>query len=161
MTLFERVLQQELAEMIAEEVKIKFVGDLDALPPSLQSEIAKAEAITANNQGIQFTVATNYGGRREIVRACQEIAALAQAGKLDPEDIDESLFNRHLYTSQLPDPDLFIRTSGEMRISNFMLWQLAYAEFYVTDILWPDFDRRAFHAALLDYQQRHRRFGKV
>jgi undecaprenyl diphosphate synthase len=161
MTLFERVLRRELEEMMAEEVKIKFVGDLEALPPSLQTEIAKAEAQTKDNQAIQFTIATNYGGRNEIVRACRAIALEVQQGLLKPEDIDEGAIGSHLYTHNLPDPDLLIRTSGEMRISNFLLWQLAYAEFYITDTLWPDFDRRAFHAALLDYQQRHRRFGKV
>jgi undecaprenyl diphosphate synthase len=161
MTLFERVLRQELAEMIAEDVKIKFMGDLLALPQSLQDEIAKAESATEHNQGIAFTIATNYGGRREIVQACQTIADLVKAGQIEPTDIDEELIGKHLYTNHLADPDLFIRTSGEMRISNFMLWQLAYAELYVTDDLWPDFDRHAFHTALLDYQQRHRRFGKV
>jgi undecaprenyl diphosphate synthase len=161
MTLFERVLRQELAEMMDEDVRIKFMGDLTALPPSLQTEIAKAEEATANNKSISFSIATNYGGRKEIVRACQSIASLVREGKIDPDTIDEELIGRHLYTNHLVDPDLFIRTSGEMRISNFMLWQLAYAELYVTDNLWPDFDRSAFHTALLDYQKRHRRFGKL
>jgi undecaprenyl diphosphate synthase len=161
MTLFERILRRELAEMIAEAVKIKFVGNLEALPLSLQAEIAKAEAQTQNNTAIQFTIATNYGGRQELVRACQAIATEVQQGLIQPEDIDEQTISDRLYTKNLPDPDLLIRTSGEMRISNFLLWQLAYAEFYITDTLWPDFDRRAFHSALLEYQQRHRRFGKI
>lgn len=161
MTLFERILRRELAEMIAEAVKIKFVGNLEALPLSLQAEIAKAEAQTQNNTAVQFTIATNYGGRQELVRACQAIATEVQQGLIQPEDIDEQTISDRLYTKNLPDPDLLIRTSGEMRISNFLLWQLAYAEFYITDTLWPDFDRRAFHSALLEYQQRHRRFGKI
>jgi undecaprenyl diphosphate synthase len=95
------------------------------------------------------------------VRACQAIATQVQQGSIEAADIDENTLSQHLYTADLPDPDLLIRTSGEMRISNFLLWQLAYAELYVTDTLWPDFDRRAFHKALLNYQQRHRRFGKI
>ena len=161
MTLFERVLRQELAEMDAEGVRIQFVGDLESLPASLQMEIDRAVQQTRDNPGIRFTVATNYGGRQEIVQACQAIATQVQLGKIVPEDIDENLFSRHLYTAGLEDPDLLIRTSGEMRISNFLLWQLAYAELYVTDTLWPDFDLTEFQQALSDYQQRHRRFGKV
>jgi undecaprenyl diphosphate synthase len=161
MTLFERVLRQQLQEMMAENVRIRFVGNLKTLPPSLQAEIDRATTTTAHNTGIQFTVATNYGGRQEIVAACQNIAKQVQQGKLDPEDIDATLFEQHLYTAQLGDPDLLIRTSGEMRISNFLLWQVAYSELYVTDTLWPEFDREAFHQALLAYQRRDRRFGKV
>ncbi len=161
MMLFERVLRRELAEMNAEQVRIRFVGNLTALPTSLQSEIAKAVTLTQHNQGIQFTVATNYGGRQEIIQACRSIAAQVLAGSIEPDDIDENLFSSHLYTQGIPDPDLLIRTSGELRISNFLLWQLAYAEIYVTETLWPNFDRPAFHAALTDYQQRHRRFGKL
>jgi undecaprenyl diphosphate synthase len=161
MTLFERVLRQELSEMMAEGVRIRFVGNLASLPMTLKAEIDRAVAQTANNPGIQFTVATNYGGRQEIVQACRSIATQVQLGKLMPEEIDESLFSHHLYTASLPDPDLLIRTSGEMRISNFLLWQLAYAELYVTDTLWPDFDKVEFHRALCNFQQRHRRFGKV
>ena len=161
MLLFERVLRRELEEMNAEQVRIRFVGNLTALPTSLQLEIDKAVSMTQHNQGIQFTVATNYGGRQEIIQACRSIANQVQAGSIEPDDIDENLFSSHLYTHGLPDPDLLIRTSGELRISNFLLWQLAYAEIYVTETLWPNFDRIAFHAALADYQQRHRRFGKL
>lgn len=161
MTLFERVLRQELREMMEENVRIRFVGNLHALPRSLQDEIAKSMEQTAGNQGIQFTVATNYGGRQEILQACRAIAQQVQQGHLNPEDIDEALFAQHLYTTGICDPDLLIRTSGEMRLSNFLLWQLAYGEIYVTDTLWPDFDRHEFHRALSAYQQRERRFGKV
>lgn len=161
MTLFERVLRQELREMIEENVQIHFVGNLDALPKSLRLEIERSMEQTQHNQGIQFTVATNYGGRQEIIQACREIATQVQQGLLKPEEIDEALFERHLYTAGICDPDLMIRTSGEMRISNFLLWQVAYAELYITDTLWPDFNRTEFHRALSNYQQRDRRFGKV
>jgi undecaprenyl diphosphate synthase len=161
MTLFERVLRQELMEMMEEDVRIRFVGNLDALPVSLQEEIDHAVTQTKENRGINFTVATNYGGRHEIVQACQTIAKRVQSGELDPSDITEDLFSHHLYTSEIVDPDLLIRTSGEMRISNFLLWQLAYAEIFVTDTLWPDFDSTEFHQAIYAYQQRDRRFGKV
>ena len=161
MTLFERVLRRELAEMMREQVRIRFVGNLSALPDSLQAEIAVAMEETANNTGIEFTVATNYGGRQEILKACRSIAQQVQDGEITADAIDEQLFRQHLYTADLPDPDLLIRTSGEMRISNFLLWQLAYAEIYVTDTLWPDFDRSAFYQALLAYQKRDRRFGKI
>lgn len=161
MTLFENLFQLELAEMVIEGVKLEVVGDLENLTPSLYNAIDRAKVATQHNQGVRFTVAINYGGRQEIVRACQTIATQVQQGTIKASDIDEKLLSQHLHTADLPDPDLLIRTSGEMRISNFLLWQLAYAEIYVTDTLWPDFDRRAFHQALLNYQQRHRRFGKA
>ncbi len=161
MTLFEKVLRQELKEMMEEGVRIQFVGDLEALPATLQKEIDRAVTETAGNTGIRFSVATNYGGRQEILQACRAIAHKVQAGHLQPEDIDESLFSRHLYTADISDPDLLIRTSGEMRISNFLLWQLAYSEFYITDTLWPDFDTDEFYQAMKAFQARDRRFGKV
>ena len=161
MTLFERVLRQELREMMSENVRIRFAGNLTALPTSLRAQIDRAVEMTSTNTGIQFTVATNYGGRQEIMHAVKAIAAQVQSGQLELGDIDESVFERHLYTNGICDPDLLIRTSGEMRISNFLLWQMAYAEIYVTDTMWPDFDRTQFHAALRDYQSRERRFGKV
>ncbi len=161
MTLFERVLMRELQEMMKENVRIQFVGNLEDLPLSLQAQIERSMNETKNNRGIQFTVATNYGGRQEILQACREIAKKVQQGHLQPDEIDEELFSRHLYTANVCDPDLLIRTSGEMRLSNFLLWQMAYGELYITDALWPDFDRVAFHQALSAYQQRDRRFGKV
>lgn len=161
MTLFERVLRQELREMMEENVQIRFVGNLDALPRSLLAEIERSMNETQQNQGIKFTVATNYGGRQEILQACRAIADRVKQGLLQPEEIDEATFAGHLYTAGVCDPDLLIRTSGEMRISNFLLWQMAYAEIYITQTLWPDFDRVEFHQALSAYQQRDRRFGKV
>jgi undecaprenyl diphosphate synthase len=161
MTLFQRVLRQELREMMEENVQIRFVGNLSSLPHALQEEISYSMAETKNNRGIQFTVATNYGGRQEILQACHAIAHKVQQGLLQPDEIDEATFERHLYTEGICDPDLLIRTSGEMRVSNFLLWQIAYAEIYITETLWPDFNRNEFHRALSAYQQRNRRFGKV
>ncbi|BAQ62041.1 undecaprenyl diphosphate synthase [Geminocystis sp. NIES-3708] len=161
MTLFERVLRRELEEMMAENVKIRFIGDLKALPESLQAEIAHSMEKTANNKGIQFNIATNYGSRQEILYACQAIASLVKEEKIQLNDINEELLENHLYTKGLISPDLLIRTSGEMRLSNFLLWQMAYGEIYVTQTLWPDFNRQEFRQALLDYQKRDRRFGKL
>ncbi|MEH2250680.1 isoprenyl transferase [Nostoc sp.] len=161
MTLFQRVLRQELREMVEENVQIKFVGNLQDLPRSLQQEISRSMQETKDNRGIRFSVATNYGGRQEILQACQAIAKLVQQGMLQPDEINQQVFESHLYTAGITDPDLLIRTSGEMRLSNFLLWQMAYGEIYITDALWPDFDRAEFHRALCAYQQRERRFGKV
>ncbi|MGB8699451.1 MAG: polyprenyl diphosphate synthase, partial [Thermosynechococcaceae cyanobacterium] len=136
MTLFERVLRRELQEMVEEGVQIHFVGDLEGLPKSLRDEIDRAMTATQHNQKIKFIVATNYGGRREILQACRAIAEKVRLGELCAEDIDESVFERHLYTAGMSDPDLLIRTSGEKRVSNFLLWQVAYAELYITDTLW-------------------------
>lgn len=159
LALFERVLRAEMAEMHREGVRIRFVGDLERLPLSLQEEIHRAMTATADNQGVQFSVATNYGGRQEILQACRRLAEQVKQGHLDPTDIDESLFSQHLYTHDLQDPDLLIRTSGEQRLSNYLLWQMAYTEQYFTQTFWPDFDREGFHQALLSYQSRQRRFG--
>ncbi len=161
MTLFQRVLRQELREMVEENVQIKFVGDLHSLPAVLQEEISRSMEETRNNRGIQFTVAKNYGGRQDILQACRAIADRVKQGSLQPDEIDEAVFEGHLYTAGSCDPDLLIRTSGEMRLSNFLLWQIAYAEIYITNTFWPDFDRSEFHRALSAYQQRERRFGKV
>ena len=161
MVLFERMLRRELDEMCQEEVRISFVGDLDSLSKSLRNEIERSQNATANNQAIHFTVAINYGSRREIVKACRQIAEATLAGEVNPENIDENLFEQHLYTAGNHNPDLLIRTSGEMRLSNFLLWQMAYTEMYFTHTLWPDFNRSEFHRALVDYQDRDRRFGKV
>ncbi len=161
MTLFERVLMRELQEMMKENVRIQFVGNLAALPRSLQQQIERSMTETQHNHGIQFTVATNYGGRQEILQACRAIATQVQQGHIQPDEIDEAMFSRHLYTANVCDPDLLIRTSGEMRLSNFLLWQMAYAELYITEAFWPDFDRKEFHQALSAYQRRDRRFGKV
>ena len=161
MTLFESVLKRELTRLKLEEVKINFLGDLDPLPIALKHLIKESVESTSNNKGIHFNVCTNYGGRRELVRAAQKLAERSFKGELDPSLIDEKLFASELFTASEVDPDLLIRTSGEKRISNFLLWQLAYAEIHVTDVLWPDFNADTLTKALLDYQSRRRRFGGV
>ena len=161
MTLFESVLKRELSNLKLEEVKINFLGDLDPLPITLKDLIKKSVESTSHNKGIHFNVCTNYGGRRELVRAAQKLAERSVKGELDPSLIDENLFASELFTASEVDPDLLIRTSGEKRISNFLLWQLAYAEIHVTDVLWPDFNVDTLTHALLDYQSRRRRFGGV
>ena len=161
MTLFERLLQKELKEMEAEEVCINFIGDLTPLPETLQQQMRHSMERTKNNQGVFFNVAINYGSRHEMIKACRTIAQKVQQGELSADAINEDTIAQHLYTSASSDPDLLIRTSGEMRLSNFMLWQLAYTEIYVTDTLWPDFDRQQFDLALESFQQRDRRFGKL
>ena len=159
MLLFERLLRRELAQMQQEGVKISFFGDLSALPKTLRQEMQSAIVATVNNQAIQFNVAVNYGSRAEITRVCRQLMEQGQQG-LSLEDVTEDLIGQYLYSDN-PEPDLLIRTSGEMRLSNFLLWQLAYTELYFTKTLWPDFDCAAFHQALLAYQGRDRRFGSV
>ena len=161
MRLFERVLKRELNNLKLKEVKINFLGDLDPLPIALKDLINESVESTSNNKGIHFNVCTNYGGRRELVLAAQKLAERSVKGELDPSLIDENVFASELFTASETDPDLLIRTSGEKRISNFLLWQLAYAEIHVTDVLWPDFSADALTKALLDYQSRRRRFGGV
>ena len=161
MTLFESVLKRELTSLKLKEVKINFLGDLDPLPIALKDLINESVKSTSNNKGIHFNVCTNYGGRRELVLAAQKLAERSAKGELDPALIDEKLFASELFTASESDPDLLIRTSGEKRISNFLLWQLAYAEIHVTEVLWPDFNADALTKALLDYQSRRRRFGGV
>lgn len=161
MALFERLLRKELEEMQREGVCIRFLGNLTPLPDSLQREIQRSQQETANNQEVYFNIAINYGGRHEIIHACRSLAQQVQQGELLPEDIDENLLEKSLYTKGIADPDLLIRTSGEMRLSNFLLWQVAYTEIYVTDVLWCDFNRDEFRLAIEVYQQRDRRFGKV
>ena len=161
MALFERVLARELQALEQEQVRIRFLGDLEPLPEGLQRLIADATERTAANTGIHFNVCTNYGGRAELVRAAQRLAQRCVAGELDPAAIDDQQLAAELHTAGECDPDLLIRTSGERRISNFLLWQLAYAEIHITDVLWPDFNQAALLDALLDYQGRQRRFGGV
>jgi undecaprenyl diphosphate synthase len=161
MVLFERLLRKELTEMHQEGVRIRFLGDLSALPNALRREIERSMTETAHNDAVEFNVAINYGSRHEITHACREVAERIHRGELSPDAITEELLERHLYTTGSSDPDLLIRTSGEQRLSNFLLWQLAYTEMYFTETLWPEFDRVEFHKALLAYQNRDRRFGAV
>lgn len=161
MRLFEQLLDRELTEMQQEGVKISFIGDASNLSSSLQQKMHRAVQATAQNHSVHFNVAINYGSRNELVNACRQLAEQVQQGTLLPSEIDASRFEQQLYTSGSSDPDLLIRTSGEMRLSNYLLWQMAYTELYFTDVLFPDFDRKALHQALLHYQGRDRRFGKV
>ena len=159
--LFETVLKKEIAEIHQESIKIKFIGDLSPFPKSLKSIINSSEVLTKNNKSFLLNICVNYGGRQEIVKAAKEIAIKSSSGKIKPSEIDEQLFNSELLTHGIRDPELLIRTSGEKRISNFLLWQLAYSEIYVTDVLWPDFDEIEFFKAIIDYQARDRRFGGI
>ena len=161
MRLFEKLLDQELIELHREGVRLRFLGDLTELPISLQKRMLRTMTTTAQNQALTFNVAVNYGSRAEITRACRHLAQQVQRGLLAPEDIDETLIGQNLDTGMLPPPDLLIRTSGECRLSNYLLWQLAYAELYFTPTPWPEFDRAAFHRALQVYQHRDRRFGTL
>ena len=161
MSLFAQVMSKELPGLDAEGVRIELLGDVEALPVHTRTIFKHACSRTAGNTGMTLAIAVNYGSRDEIVHAVKGIASDVAAGTLAPGAIDEDLIASRLYTADMPDPDLCIRTSGEMRLSNFLLWQLAYAEFYVTDVLWPDFDRYDMLRALLSFQNRNRRFGKV
>jgi undecaprenyl diphosphate synthase len=152
---------EEAAELMRGGVHLRLSGDLSALDPTLREQLEQLVALTQPNRDLVLNVAYNYGGRAEIVSAVRHLAAEAAAGRLAPERIDETQVSAHLYTSGLPDPDLLIRTGGEQRLSNFLLWQGAYTELYFCDVYWPDFDRTHFMAALADYQRRRRRFGGV
>jgi len=161
MALFHEVLQRELQTMVDEGVCLRFIGETQGLPANLKAFMAESTQRTAHNRAVQFTVALNYGGRQEIVHAVQDLARKVQAGHLIPEQITEETLAQHLYTYPLCDPDLIIRSSGECRLSNFLLWQSAYTELYISPVLWPDFDRACFHQALKHFEGRKRRFGKL
>ena len=161
MSLFAETMSAELRGLLSEGVRIKLLGRVEDLPLATRTVFSKAQAASASNTGMTLAIAVNYGSRMEIADAARALARDAATDKIDPASIDEDAFASRLYTADMPDPDLLIRTSGELRLSNFLLWQLAYSEFYVTDVLWPDFDRYELLRALLSYQQRNRRFGKV
>jgi undecaprenyl diphosphate synthase len=159
MGLLRLYLRGEIAELHKNGVRLRVIGERARLSRDIVAMIEHAEALTRGNCGVNLTVALSYGGRAEIVAAAQAIAAAAAAGELAPKAIDEALIARHLFTAELPDPDLLIRTSGEQRVSNFLLWQCAYAEFVFTKTLWPDFGRGDLEAAITDYCCRERRYG--
>ena len=161
MDLFAKVMGRELDGLDAEGVRVELLGHVEDLPLATRTIFRQAARRTAGNTGMTLAIAVNYGSRLEIVDAARSLASQVAAGELAVEDIDEARFAAELYTADMPDPDLLIRTSGELRLSNFLLWQLAYSEFYVTDVLFPDFDRYELLRALLAYQRRDRRFGKV
>lgn len=157
--LFGRVLSDEFRELAANGVRLRFIGDLSRMPQGLRQSMAKAEAETAGNTGLNLQVAINYGARLEITEAVREIAKEVAAGRIKPEQIDETLITSRLYTREIPDPELLIRTGGEMRLSNYLLWQAAYTEIYVTQVLWPEFTAEDFDQALAEFTRRHRRWG--
>jgi undecaprenyl diphosphate synthase len=161
MGLLKRFIRNDLAELNAHGVRVRVIGERDNLTPDIVALIVEAETLTANNRGLTLTVAFNYGARQEIVEAARRMAIDVRDGRLDAEAIDQNELAERLDTTGLPDPDLIIRTSGEMRLSNFLLWQAAYAELVFLPILWPDFDDAAFLSALDQYAARERRFGAL
>ena len=161
MNLLKKFLISEQKEMLDNNIRLNTIGQTERLPEDVRRELQKNIMLTRKNDGLILNLALSYGGRAEIVRAVKEIAIKAKDGRIDPDSITPDLISKHLYTAEMPDPDLLIRTSGEMRISNFLLWQLAYTEIFITDTLWPDFGKDEFMRILKNYQQRERRFGKV
>lgn len=143
------------------DMKIRVIGDIEPLDDDIKSRIRELEAATTDNGGLNFTIALNYGSRDELTRAAQKMAKDCAEGKIKAEEIDESVFETYLDTHGIPDPDMMIRTSGEQRLSNYLLWQLAYSEFYFTDVPWPDFTKEELVKAIEEYNHRHRRFGKA
>ncbi|HAF07585.1 MAG: Isoprenyl transferase [candidate division TA06 bacterium 32_111] len=159
MKLFSKLLEHEIPELYKNNVRILFTGRRNRLPKELLDKMDNAEEVTKNNTGLTLILAFDYGGRQEIVDTCKEVCRKLKLNQI--EKLDDEEFSKHLYLPDVPDPDLVIRTSGEFRISNFLLWQTAYSEFYFTEVLWPDFDEEEFDKALDDYSKRERRFGKI
>jgi undecaprenyl diphosphate synthase len=161
MGLLRYYLKNEVKEISQHNIQLKMIGDRTGFDQDIQKLIKEAEEKTAKNTGLTLIIALNYGGRKEIVKACQEISQKILSGQLTPETIDETLFSKFLYTCDIPDPDLLIRSSGEFRLSNYLLWQLAYAELVFSDKLWPDFSEDDLENAITTYHARERRFGTV
>ncbi len=161
MELFLTALEKEVKKLHQNDVRMRVIGDRSRFPAKLQERIAEAERYTADNQTLTFTIAANYGGRLDITQAVRDLGRRIEAGELEAEAINEQLLQSGLALAELPEPDLFIRTGGEQRISNFLLWQLAYTELYFTDTLWPDFGKESFTEALHSFASRQRRFGRT
>lgn len=161
MNLIVEYLRNEIGELHKQNIKIRPIGSIKELPVEARDELTKAEKTTAHNTGLNLNVALNYGGRMEILEAARTIGKKIESGELKSSELTEELFSSCLFTAGQPDPDLLIRPSGEFRISNFLLWQLAYAELYYTKIYWPDFNKTEFYRAILDFQRRNRRYGGV
>ena len=161
MRLLKEFIRKELENLQTNNIRFQTIGRSEGLDPTVLNEVRKAEHATASNTGMVLTVALNYGGRAEVIDACRQIGWEVASGRLNPARIDDELISKRLYTKAMPDPDLLIRTGGEFRVSNFLIWQIAYAEICVTERLWPDFDEEDFLRALIDYQRRDRRFGGV
>ena len=160
MNLLGHTIKNELKELDENNVVISFLGDLTKLAPKLQEILYHAIDVTKNNTGVHLQIAFNYGARDEILTATKKIAQKVKSGELNPEDITEDIFSQELYTSNMPDPDLLIRTGGEMRVSNYLLWQIAYSEFLVMSEFWPEFDKNTLAKAVFEFHNRHRRYGK-
>ena len=161
MELLIRTIGSEASTLMKNKIRLKTIGDLSKLPPRVENEIFKLKEKTQDNDRMDLILALNYSGKAEMLRAVKNIAEEVKKGEISPEFISESNINHHLYTSGIPDPELIIRTSGEHRLSNFLLWQCAYSELYFTKTLWPDFDKEALYEAIVSYQKRERRFGKT
>ena len=161
MNLLVKYLKSEFNKLIKNNIRLNTIGDISALPKLVQDEIKRVSGKTKNNDKMVLTIALSYGAREEIEAVVKKIALEVKNNTISIENVDQSIINKHLYTRNLPDVDLLIRTSGEQRVSNFLLWQIAYAELYFTDIYWPDFGKKDLHEALLNYQNRERRFGKT
>ncbi|MBQ3970328.1 MAG: isoprenyl transferase [Clostridia bacterium] len=161
MKYFKDYLEEALRDFLDDTVKIKFIGDISAFPDELRELMEENERVSKDRSGMVLNLAMNYGGRSEIVYACRKIAKMAANGEISPENIDEKLISDNIYTAGQPDPDFIIRPSGEYRTSNFLLWQSAYAEYYIDDVLWPDYTKEHLNKALLEYSKRNRRFGGV
>jgi undecaprenyl diphosphate synthase len=159
MNLLRQYLENEFQEMMEQDIRLMAIGNLDALDPPVLGKLRETIGMTAGNQGMILNLALSYGGRDEIVAAVKRMIDDAQAGRITPQDVTKELFAGYLYTSGIPDPDMLIRTGGEYRISNFLLWQMAYTELFFTDILWPDFSESDLLRAIAEYQRRERRFG--
>ena len=161
MRLLEYYLEEELPEVMDNGIRVRSIGRKDRLPPSTRAAIEDAVSRTADNTNMDLVFALSYGGRTEIVDAARKLLRDFEEGKIDPDALDEKQFASYLYEPDVPDPDLLIRTGNEQRVSNFLLWQIAYAEIYITELMWPDFGPAQFEAAILDFQTRERRFGKT
>jgi undecaprenyl diphosphate synthase len=161
MELLVNTLQKEIKTLHDNQVKLQTIGDISHLPIDCQNNLAKAKEATSHNSGLILQLALNYSGRWEIIEAARKLGEEIKQGLIQPGEIDEHYFSQHLQTAGVPDPELLIRTSGEHRISNFLLWQIAYSEFHFTEVLWPDFKKDDLYKAVLDYQSRERRFGMV
>ncbi|MBF7095812.1 isoprenyl transferase [Alkalibacter mobilis] len=161
MKIFGEYLRKEIKELYSNNVKFRIIGDRDPLSARLKDEICKAEKLTENNTGLVLNIAVNYGGRSEVIYAVKTIAQMVVDKKIQIDQIDEKIMDKTLFTEGLPDPDLIIRTSGELRLSNFLIWQCAYSELWFTPVLWPDFNEEVFMEALNDFQNRKRRYGGI
>jgi len=161
MELLEKYLHEALSKMERDRVKMKFFGDVSVLSPELQKLISEASELSQKFEGVQVNICVNYGGRDEILRAAENYARDVAQGRLPCDGLTEEIFSQYMYSSGIPDPDLIIRPSGEMRLSNFLQWQSAYSEFYFTDVLWPDFNERELDRAIISFQSKDRRYGGI